>query len=432
MKRKFTNKLKYWKEHNIKMPLMVIGARQIGKTYIIDEFCRENFREYIYINLEKEEKIQSIFENTLDPEEIIKYIEINYSKNIDIENTIIFFDEIQVSERAITSLKYFCESERPYKIVCAGSLLGVKLNRFKSSFPVGKVIIENMYPLDFEEFLLAKGREKLIEEIKNCFNKKVKILDSIHEIAINEYKEYLCIGGMPKAVLNYLENDCKVVSFDRSIHENIINAYIADMRKYVYTAEESIKIQNIYETMPIQLGKDNRKFKYSVMEKGATRKNYELPLDWLVASNMLIKCTKVNFIQVPLKAYQDIESFKMYISDVGLLNYLAKVKFSDIILESEFMFKGAITENYVAQALISKKYDLYYWRSKSEAEVDFVLDKEDGIIPIEVKASTTTKSKSLNEYIQKFNPNYAIRVSAKNFGFYNNIFSVPLYAVFLI
>lgn len=432
MRRKFEENLQKWKNENSNMPLMVIGARQIGKTYIMEQFCKENYKNYIYINLELNEKIASIFEETLNPDEIIKYIEITMQQEIDIETTIIFLDEIQVSERAITSLKYFCESEKPYKIICAGSLLGVKLNRFQSSFPVGKVWMETMFPMDYEEFLWARGEEKLAEEIKKSYQGKKKLPEAIHKMALEAYKEYLCIGGMPKAVSSYIENGKNLVRFDREIHANIINAYIADMRKYVYSAEESIKIQHIYETMPIQLGKDNRKFKYSTVEKGATRKAYELPLDWLTSSNMLIKCTKINKPENPLKAYQEIENFKMYLSDVGLLNYLSKISFQSIMLEENFMYKGAITENYVAQQLMAKKYDLYYWRSKSEAEVDFVLNLENKIIPIEVKSSQTTKSRSLNEYIKKYNPDYAIRLSTKDFGFYNHIFSVPLYATHLI
>lgn len=197
-------------------------------------------------------------------------------------------------------MKYFCEADKNYKVVCAGSLLCVKANRFNSSFPVGKVIIKYMFPMDFEEFLWAKGRDKLSQEIKECFEKRAMLIEGIYEICMNEYREYLCIGGMPGAILNYLQNDCSVIKFDKTIHENIITSYIADMRKYVYSPEESIKIQSIYETMPIQLGKKSRKFKYSIIKKNTSKREYDLPLDWLISSNMLIKCTKINTPQVPL------------------------------------------------------------------------------------------------------------------------------------
>ena len=432
MERNFLKNLIKWKENGCEMPLMVIGARQTGKTYIIQHFCEKYFEKFVYINLEFEEEIKNVFEKTLKPEEIIKYIEIIKEINIDYENTVIFLDEIQVSERAIMALKYFCESKEQYKIITAGSLLGVKINRFKSSFPVGKVKIEYLYPMTFDEFLMAKGKQNLIEEITKCYNEKSKMLDSIHELALREYKEYLCIGGMPKAVSNYIENGCDIAKFDRSIHEDIILSYIADMRKYVYTSTEAIRIQKVYETIPLQLGKENKKFKYSLIEKGSTRKMYELPLQWLIASNLLLQCSLIKLPQIPLKAYQDMEYFKLYMSDVGLLNCISRISYADIVLEKNYIFKGAIAENYVAQHFKQKGYDLYYWRAKNEAEIDYLLYNSSGIIPVEVKASDNVKSKSLSEYIKKYKPEYSIRISHKNFGFDNNIYSIPIYATFLI
>lgn len=299
---------------------------------------QKNYEHYIYINLEREEDIASIFEQTIDPLEIIKYIEIKKGITINIESTIIFFDEIQVSERAITSLKYFCE-DKIYHIVCAGSLLGVKIRRFKSSFPVGKVIIKILFPVDFEEFLIALNKEKLLNEIKRCFDSSSKMLDSLHNEALELYKSYLCIGGMPQAVSDYIEKDYNIMAFNREIHSNIITAYIADMRKYTNSSEEIIKIQSIYENMPIQLGSDNRKFKYSTISSEGNKRQYELPLDWLVASNMLIKCSKIKLPQAPLKVYEEDDNFKMYLSDVGLLNYLSKVTFADIMCNNEFLLR---------------------------------------------------------------------------------------------
>ena len=218
MKRKFLEELKQWKNKNIKEPLMVIGARQTGKTYIINKFCKENYEEYLYLNFEDIPKLSSIFENTLKPKEIIRQIEILLGEKIDIEKTVIFFDEIQICEKAITALKYFSEAEENYRIITAGSLLGVKLHRFKSSFPVGKVRILNMYPMDFEEFLWAIGEKDLSEEIRNCFNNKKQMPEILHEKALKCYIDYLYIGGMPQAILNYIENEKNVLLFERIIH----------------------------------------------------------------------------------------------------------------------------------------------------------------------------------------------------------------------
>jgi len=420
-----------WKENNIKTPLMVIGARQIGKTYIIDEFCKNNFKEYVYINLEKNKEMVDIFNETLIPEKIISKIELLINKVIT-EETIIFLDEIQISEKAITSLKYFCESETNYKIITAGSLLGVKLNRFKSSFPVGKVKIINMYPMDFEEFLLALGRKNLAEEIKKCYINLEPISKPLHELLIELYRIYLCIGGMPSAIDNFIKNDMNLVKFDKDILKTILSNYMADMSKYTYNKNETIKIASIYNKMPAQLAKDNRKFNYKLIREYACKRDFQTALDWLISASMLYKCSLVTTIQIPLKAYVDDENFKMYLSDVGLLTSLCEIEFADIILDKEFLFKEAIAENYVAQIFMATGKTIYYWKSKSQAEIDFVLYNEDGIIPVEVKAGEKTQSKSLVAYMKKYNPKYAIRLSLKNFGYENNIKSTPLYAAHLI
>lgn len=292
--------------------------------------------------------------------------------------------------------------------------------------------MEYLYPFSFKEFLLAKNAHLLIEEINKAFYSRKPLVESVHKMALKEYRDYLCIGGMPKAILNYLDNDSDVTKFDRTIHEDITTMYIADMRKYTYTPLETINIQKVYESMPSQLAKENKKFKYSLVEKGATRKKFELPLEWLISSGLILKCNRINKAQTPLKSYEVQDYFKMYVSDIGLLNGLTHINFEDVLLDTEYMFKGAIAENYVAQVFASKRYLLHYWKSKSDAEVDFILDGKEGIIPVEVKADDNTRSKSLNEFVQKFTPNYSIRLSSKNFGYYNNIFSVPLYAAYLI
>lgn len=431
MDRLFENNLYEWK-NNMTKPLMVIGVRQIGKTYTISKFCKENFNEVLYFNLEKNEAVKNIFENYLDSEKILEELELNIGRKIDLENTVFFFDEVQVSERFIMSLKYFCESPKNYKIICAGSLLGVKLNRFNSSFPVGKIKIEYMYPMDFEEFLMALNKNMLIDKIKECYKENKPMPDFAHQDALYWYKRYLCIGGMPESINNFIENECDILRYDAKILNNLIDMYIADMNKYTISHIESVKIEKIYKNVPIQLAKENKKFKYSDLEKGAKKRAYETAIDWLLSGNMIFSCNNVSKPEIPLKVFADEECFKLYLSDIGMLVCLSEVNFIDIIQSTSFMYRGAITENYVAQELKSKGISLYYWKNKSEAEIDFLLYNEDGIIPVEVKASDNTHSKSLNSYMLKYNPKYGIRVSTKNFGFENNIKSVPLYGVFCL
>ena len=431
MKRKIYQNLLKWKEEKIKMPYMLVGARQTGKTYILENFCKNEFENYIYINLDKMESISKVFEQTIVPEEIILNIETVLNIDINIENTIIFLDEIQVSERAISSLKYFCESEKEYKIVCAGSLLGVKINRFKSSFPVGKVWIDYLYPMDFEEFLLAIGEEKLLKIIENSYKNMVPMLESLHEKALKLYYEYICIGGMPVAILNYIDNEKNITKFDDEINNIIITSYIADMAKYTQNIE-SIRNSRIYNSIPAQLGKENKKFKYSLIEKSARAREYESSLDWLISSNMILKCDNIKTPKSPLKAYKD-NTFKVYLSDMGLLRALAKISINEIISNKNMIYKGILAENYVAEILFAKNRELYYWQVNSGMyEVDFLINIDGDIIPIEVKASDNTTSKSLNYYIKRYKPKYSIRISSKNFGFSNNIKSIPLYAIHLL
>ncbi len=431
MKRKLYNNLLKWKKENVKMPYMLIGARQTGKTYILEEFCKKEFENYVYINLDSMESMKEVFEKTIIPEQIITNIEAILNIDIDIEKTIIFIDEIQVSEKAISALKYFCESEKEYKIVCAGSLLGVKINRFKSSFPVGKVWIEYLYPMDFEEFLMAINEEKLLEMIEQSYNTMEPMINNLHEKALKLYYDYICIGGMPVAVLDYIKKEKNILKFNDEIIEMIITSYMADMAKYTVNVE-SIRNAKIYNSIPAQLGKENKKFKYSLVEKSARAREYESSLNWLISSNMVIKCNSVKTPKSPLKAYVD-DNFKIYLSDMGLLRTLAKISINEIILNKNILYKGVLAENYVAEILYAKNREIYYWQINSGMyEVDFLINMDGDIIPIEVKASDNTTSKSLNYYINRYKPKYSIRVSTKNFGFSNNIKSIPLYAVHLI
>lgn len=409
---------------------MLVGAKKTGKTYILEEFCKKNFDSYIYINLDKEEDIVSLFESTIDPEKIIEKIEIIKNVIINPENTIIFLDEIQVSERAITSLKYFCESKKNYKIVCAGSLLGVKINRFKSSFPVGKVTIKYLYPMDFEEFLIALGENKLIDEIKKHYKSSEKLLNSIHEKALDLYKKYLVLGGMPVMINNFMYNNNNKAHVDFSLQEQIITSYLADMSKYTENSE-GIKNSQIYNSIPKELARENNVFKYSIVDKSARKIRYESSLDWLLASNMVLQCNLSEKNESPLKAFVSYDKFKLYLSDAGLLRALSNLDYREILLDKNEMYKGVLTENYVACEFYSKFKELYYY-TFDKSEIDFLVKIDGDIIPVEVKSGRRIKSKSLNEYIKKYNPKYSIRISSKNFGFENNIKAVPLYAVFCI
>ena len=429
MYRKITKTLMEWKD-NFKKPLMLIGARQTGKTYIISEFCNQNFENYLYINLEKEENIQKIFQETIDPKEIIEQIKIIKNIRFNIEDTIIFLDEIQVSEEAISSLKYFCESNLPYKIICAGSLLGVKINRFKKSFPVGKVNIKYLYPMDFEEFLIALDELELINMIKKHHLSMEAMPSIIHEKACELYKKYLIIGGMPEVIKNFIDNGKNLSELNLELQEQIITSYLADMNKYTNNTE-SIKNAKIYNAIPKELARENNTFKYSIVDESARSERYESSLDWLLAANMVLKCNLTNRNESPLKAFIDETKFKIYLSDTGLLRALANIDYREILSDNHSMFKGALTENYVICNLYPNFKELYYYTFQ-QFEIDFLIKINGDIIPIEVKAKTNTKSRSLNEYITKYHPKYAIRLSLKNFGFENNIKSIPLYAIFCI
>ena len=357
-------------------------------------------------------------------------MEIALGHTIDFENTIIFFDEVQESEEIISSIKYFCESPVSYKIICAGSLLGVKINRFHSSFPVGKVKMITMYPMNFEEFLWALDYEIIIPEIKSCYQNNKKMNDVMHEKLLNYYRMFLCTGGMPQIVIN-LKKEKNVLNIDKDILKNIISGYLSDMNKYILNATEGVKNEAIYNSIPTQLANPSNKFQYSKINNNARKRDYEISIDWLLSSKMTLKSNAINKVETPLKAFINEDNFKLYLSDVGLLTTLLEIKYEDIMLNKDFMYKGIIAENYVATELI-RSNTLYYWQSENKAEIDFLIYNKNGIIPIEVKANINNNSKSLNYYMDKYKPPYAIRVSSRNFGYENNIKSIPLYATFCI
>lgn len=432
MKRKIYEKLIEWKNTDMTKPLMIIGARQIGKTYIIDEFCKKEFKNYIYINLFEQPEIVKIFKLEISTAEKFRRMQIYLDTEIDIENTIIFFDEIQESEELISTLKYFNESEQPFKIICAGSLLGVKLKRMHSSFPVGKVKMLNMYPMDFEEFLMANGNLALIDEIRNCYNNLTPMDTVLHNKILELYKLYLCVGGMPEAVKNLLVNDKNILRFDKSIIEDIYQSYLSDMNKHIDNKFEASKIERIYKSIPSQLGNQSNKFQYGKLSNDARKRDFAEPLNWLLSSTMIHKCVLLNKVEIPPLGFVIDDHFKLYLSDVGILLNMLKVKYNDVILDNLLQYKGIIAENYVATQLVANNIPLIYWESGNKAEVDFILYNDGGIIPIEVKANDNVSSQSLNIYIKRYNPKYAIRISTKNFGYSNNIKSIPLYATFLI
>lgn len=432
MKRKIYQELLNWKNTNIEKPLMIIGARQIGKTYIINEFCKNEFKEYVYINLLEQTEIVKIFKEEINTAEKFKRMKIYLDKDINLENTIIFFDEIQESEELISALKYFNESEEPFKIICAGSLLGVKLKRMHSSFPVGKVKLINMHPMDFEEFLIANNSESLRDEIVNCYKNNIPMDPVLHEKALNLYRLYLCVGGMPESVNNLIINDKDILKYDRSIVEDIYQSYLNDMNKYVANKFEANKIEAIYKSIPSQLGNQSNKFQYGKISSNARKRDYETALDWLLSSTMVYKCPILKKPEIPPLGFIIDDYFKLYLSDVGILLNMLQIKYNDIILDKLLQYKVIIAENYVATQLVANDIQLIYWESGNQAEIDFILYNDDGIIPIEVKADDNVGSQSLNVYMKRFNPKYAIRISTKNFGFKNNIKSVPLYAAFLI
>ena len=430
MQRKIVEKLIEWKKSKNRKPLILYGARQVGKTYISLMFGKKHYKNTVYFNLEDSIDICEIFERDLNPERIIRELSARCGESIFKEDTLIIFDEIQSCERALTSLKYFSENAPEYNIIAAGSLLGVAINREKYSFPVGKVDMYTLYPLDFEEFLWATNNKELSILIKESFNNNTKF--SLHEMALDLYRTYLIVGGMPRAILEY--TDTNDFNFVLASQKNINDSYIADMAKYA-TPNETTKIMGAFNSIPAQLAKENKKFQYKIIKTGARAYEYETPLDWLKASGVINKCIKVNEGKLPLTAYADNSSFKVYMTDTGLLCSKFGIPAKAILVGNQSFdgFKGALVENYVCSALVSNGHSPFYWETNSNAEVDFVIQDNDGnIIPIEVKAADNVRAKSLNIFIKRYGVPYSIRISTKNFGFENNIRSIPLYAVFCI
>ncbi len=429
MKRKIYDYLLQWKEKADRKPLIVNGARQVGKTYILQEFGKQEYNNYVIVNLETDKALVEKFEESITPRSLIQYLESAHSQRIIPGKTLIIIDEIQASERALTSLKYFCEQAPEFHVVAAGSLLGVAINRKQFSFPVGKVDEITLFPMDFEEFLWANNRSMLAHTIREHYLSNEPL--DVHSIALDLYNKYLIVGGMPAAVKEFIATDSFVAIAD--MQNRILNEYIADMAKYAEPAT-SIKIRACYESIPAQLAKENRKFQYSVVQRGGSSTIFGESIEWLKYAGVILKCQKTTQGTMPVKVYVDLSDFKLYMADVGMLTMQSGIATQAILspLDIENPFLGAIAENYAAQALANNLITLLYWKNDNTAEVDFVIQKDTDVIPIEVKSGLRVRSKSLRIFMEKYNCPYGIRISKKNFGFENSIKSVPLYAAFCI
>ncbi|MGM9568904.1 MAG: ATP-binding protein [Phascolarctobacterium sp.] len=425
MQRKIMAKLAEWRANkNSRLPLLLYGARQVGKTYILQEFGKQYFQNTVYVNFEEDKILASYLEMRLQPDYIIRTIEELYNVKIEPETTLLIFDEIQSCARALTSLKYFAEQVPEYCVVAAGSLLGVVINRENHSFPVGKVQIMRLYPLDLEEYLWAMEKTSLAQLIRVGYINNHPLPELLHQEALQLYREYLLTGGMPAVV------KAKLSGADTyEIKGFIYNSYVADMAKYA-SKGESVKIAEAYDSLPAQLAKDNKKFQYKLIRTGARSSLYGNSLDWLIQAGVVLKCAKCEQGRVPLAAYEDLSSFKLYFSDTGLFSYRLKLTQQNLPYAQQFM--GALTENYVAVQLLANGHELHYWESQSTAEVDFIITGGEQIIPIECKANLHVKSKSLLVFNKRYSIQQSIRLSGRNFGLENSIKSVPLYAAWCI
>lgn len=431
MQRKISGKLIAWRDNPKRMPLIVNGARQVGKTYIVKEFGSQFFKQVVYINLETNLAVNSFFEADITPSRIIQYLETVSNTRIIAGETLVILDEIQACPRALTSLKTFCEEAPQYHIAAAGSLLGVAVNRDQFSFPVGKVDELLMFPMDFEEFLWALDKELLSKEISTHYAVLEVMPEAIHIQAMELYKQYLIVGGMPAVVAEFIETGSLLTSTE--IQGRILNEYIADMAKYA-TPGTSVKIRACYNSIPAQLAKENRKFQYKIVQKGGTTALFGESIEWLNSAGIILKCQKINHGYMPIAAYTDVSDFKLYMSDIGMLTMKSGMARQTILspVEEENGFIGVMSENYVAQALICNGFPLYYWKNENTAELDFVVQIEDKVIPLEVKKGLRTRSVSMTMFVKKYKSPYSIRISGKNFGYENKIKSIPLYAVFCI
>ena len=431
MYRKIIRYLEAWKENEHRKPLILQGARQVGKTWSILEFGRSHYENVAYFNFETNPKLNETFEENLSPDYLIPILSHIAGQTIVREKTLIVFDEVQLCERALTSLKYFCEDAPDYHIIVAGSLLGVAVNRAMFSFPVGKADMKTLYPMDMEEFMLAMGEEALVEQIKKCFRTDMPLPSALHDAAIRLYRQYLVVGGMPECVMQFAET--KDYTLVRHIQDTILASYLNDMSKY-NNLNEIKKTRLAYDNITVQLSRKNTRFQYKLIKKGGRASEFENAIEWLCLSGIVSQVYKVEQIKKPLENYRDIDAFKIYVSDSGLLAAKKDLAADDVLYMVEELndFKGGMAENYVNVQLTINGYRTYYWESERGAEIDFVIQREGKLIPIEVKSADNTRAKSLKVYMETYKPDYAVKLSARNFGFENGKKTVPLYAAFCI
>ena len=425
MKRFILDKLVKWKESKYRKPLILKGARQIGKTYILKQFGEENYEGVAYFNFDHDEDLYNLFRNTKNPKRILEQLSFIYGKAILPEKTLIIFDEIQECPDALNSLKYFQEEANEYHIACAGSLLGIRLSH--TSFPVGKVEFLNMYPMTFSEFLIADNCENLVEYMKS-----IQKIESIPDIFFNQLEEklkaYFIIGGMPEAVSVWVNE--KNMELVNNVQENILKAYESDFSKHTQNSEAN-KISLIWNSIPSQLAKENKKFLYQTIKEGARAREYENALNWLNDANLIYKIYNVSKTDFPLKAYHDLNAFKIYMNDVGLLRRMANLD-SRIVVEGDKLFeefKGAFTENYVLDTLCTILDTVPNYFTFDRHEIDFIVQYRNKIIPIEVKANRMTNHISLTRYNEKFDNEISIRFSMNNLKKDGKILNIPLFLI---
>lgn len=432
MKRDFYQKLLSWKASQVRKPLVLRGARQVGKTYILTEFARREYQDFVYINFDEEPHFASFFTDNLDPNRILKDLSIYFKKSIHPGKTLIIFDEIQDCPAALGSLKYFCEKKNDFHLATAGSLLGVKLTE---GFPVGKVNFLDLAPMNFFEFLVAIGEEQLRIKMEEMSHPEA-LPEIFHKELVNFLKYYFIIGGMPEAVATYLKSEN--LEEVRSVQKEILDAYVLDFAKHA-PKDEVMKILAVWDSIPNQLAKENKKFIFSAIRKSARARSFETSIQWLKSAGLIVKANCISAPKLPLDAYSDKQTFKIFLLDVGLLGAMSKLD-PRIILQGHELFqefKGSLTENYVAQELHDKYFDgLYYWTSEGIAEVDFIVSEDNCIFPLEVKSGMTKKKKSLLVYGEKYShseypPPILSRATLMNFAKDGKIVNYPLYAVCL-
>ena len=429
MYREILEDLKEWKDNPGRKPLLLTGVRQCGKTYIIEEFARENFKSYVRINFEESEKLSSIFDYDFDVRRIVAELEMNCRTKIVPGETCVFFDEIQECPRAITSLKYFCENMRELHLICAGSLLGVAIKKQQLSFPVGKVNRLELHPMDFREFVIAKGRDDLIRVFENW--PADREIPDLYSVPMKKLlKEFYVVGGMPEAVKTWVETGN--IEDVEEVLSGILKDYADDFSKHA-PGEEVIKMRWIWDSIPVQLARENRKFMFSHVREGKRAAYLEDALQWLVDAGLVVKLYLVENPELPLSGFANKSYFKVYLCDVGLLRVKSKVDAGTVFDEtpSYMRFKGAFTENYVLNELVSYGKEPYFWHSGNTAEVDFIYENKGEIVPVEVKSAENTQAKSYKLFCQKYRPGTGFKLSQKNIA-ENNLdgtktYSIPLY-----